>query len=178
LVASGKFACLEDGTHYRQNDPVGLRHGGSSMSRDGELERALSGVDEAKRKTLARLVTGAAFVAPVVVSFPIDGLTISAARAQCSNCTTSAKTFSDRRLKKGIARVATHQSSGLGLYRFKYLWSATEYVGVMAQEVREIMPNAVVEGDDGFLRVDYRALGIEMLTYATWRERNVATAAA
>ena len=127
---------------------------------------ALAGIDKEKRATLARLIGGSAFVAPIVVSFAMDALTVSNAHAAPPN---SFK-ISDRRLKRGIARVAT-LPSGLGLYRFKYLWSATEYVGVMAQEVRERVPAAVVEGADGFLRVDYAMLGFEMLTYAAWQRQ-------
>ena len=38
-------------------------------------------VDPEKRATLRRLAAGAAFVAPVVLSFPLSGLSISDARA-------------------------------------------------------------------------------------------------
>lgn len=66
---------------------------------------------------------------------------------------------SDRRLKTGIIRVGTHPA-GFGLYQFRYLWSDTEHVGVLAQEVIEVMPHAVIRGHDGYLRVNYAALGI------------------
>jgi hypothetical protein len=58
--------------------------------------------------------------------------------------------------------------SGLGLYRFKYIWGGPDHVGVLAQEVLDVAPHAVSVGADGFLRVDYEALGCEMLTYADW----------
>jgi hypothetical protein len=134
-----------------------------------KINDALAGVDEAKRATLTRLITGTAFVAPIVASFAMDGLTISKAQAAIANG--SGFVTSDRRLKTGIARVAT-LPCGLGLYRFKYLWGHIEYVGVMAQEVLEVMPAAVVKGADGFLRVDYQMLGLEMLTYDAWLQRN------
>jgi hypothetical protein len=136
---------------------------------ESKIDDALAGVDEAKRATLTRLVTGTAFVAPVVVSFAIDGLTISKAQAQFPNGS-GAVDVSDRRLKTRIARVAT-LPTGLGLYRFRYIWGDVEYVGVMAQEVLDVMPGAVVAGADGFLRVDYQMLGLEMLTYQSWRQR-------
>jgi hypothetical protein len=135
---------------------------------------ALAGFDEGKRKTLTRLLTGSAFVAPIVTSFAMDALTVSQAHAGASNSTLK---VSDRRLKTGIVRVAK-LASGLSLYRFKYLWSDIEYVGVMAQEAREIMPAAVTEGADGFLRVDYARLGLEMLTYPEWQKREAADAQA
>ena len=51
--------------------------------------------------------------------------------------------FSDIRLKRDIA-VIGRLDSGLGLYRYRYLWGDTVYVGVMAQEVALIRPEAVV----------------------------------
>jgi ABC-type Zn2+ transport system substrate-binding protein/surface adhesin len=50
-----------------------------------EVERALSGIDESKRRTLIRLLRGAAFVVPVVASFSMDGLTISEVHAHQSD---------------------------------------------------------------------------------------------
>jgi hypothetical protein len=82
-------------------------------------------------------------------------------------CSCSGGVPSDRRLKTAVTEVAA-LPSGLRLYRFKYRWSETEYVGVMAQEVSEIAPHAVIEADDSFLRVDYDALGLTMLPYAAW----------
>ena len=73
--------------------------------------------------------------------------------------TTTGTEVSDRRLKTGIIRVGTHPA-GFGLYRFRYLWSDTEHIGVMAQEVLEVLPHAVIRGEDGYLRVNYGALGI------------------
>jgi len=139
------------------------------MSDNKKIDDALAGIDAGKRQTLSRLITGTAFVAPVVASFAMDGLTISKAQAQPANGS-GALILSDRRLKTGVARVAT-LSSGLGLYRYRYIWSDIEYVGVMAQEVRDVTPEAVVAGTDGFLRVDYQMLGLEMPTYQAWRER-------
>jgi hypothetical protein len=139
------------------------------MSESKKIDDALAGIDEAKRATLTRLITGSAFVAPIVASFAMDGLTISKAQAVVANGSGFVP-FSDRRLKTGVARVAT-LPSGLGLYRFKYLWSDVEHVGVMAQEVLGVMPGAVVKDANGFLRVDYRMLGLEMLTYTAWQER-------
>ena len=56
------------------------------MTKDSpEVERALSGVDESKRRTLIRLLQGAAFAVPVVASFSMDGLTISEVHAHNSD---------------------------------------------------------------------------------------------
>ncbi|MQX50725.1 tail fiber domain-containing protein [Sinorhizobium medicae] len=80
---------------------------------------------------------------------------------------------SDRRLKRDIARLA-ELANGLGVYRFRYLWSDEVFVGVMAQEVLEVMPEAVVIGSDGYMRVNYTKLGIEMLSLEQWTSRLVA----
>ncbi|MGH6685074.1 MAG: tail fiber domain-containing protein, partial [Pseudolabrys sp.] len=71
---------------------------------------------------------------------------------------------SDARLKRDIALVG-RLDDGLGLYRYRYLWSDTVYVGVMAQEVALIHPDAVVHGSlDDYLRVDYSRLGLQLMT--------------
>src|SRR5262249_20990040 len=66
---------------------------------------------------------------------------------------------SDIRLKRDVARVG-QLDNGIGLYRFKYLWGERDYVGVMAQEVATVVPDAVVQGADGYLQVDYARLGL------------------
>jgi hypothetical protein len=134
--------------------------------RDENLDAALHGIDESKRATLRRLIVKGAFVTPIVASFAMSGLTVEVA-AQTANSTSSRPlTPSDRRLKTHVTRIAAHPA-GFGIYRFKYLWTDAEYVGVMAQEVLEAMPKAVVRGDDGFLRVDYAAIGMRMEQYAS-----------
>jgi hypothetical protein len=55
------------------------------MTESKKIDAALAGVDEAKRATLTRLLTGTAFVAPIVASFAMDGLTISKAQAAPAN---------------------------------------------------------------------------------------------
>jgi hypothetical protein len=87
---------------------------------------------------------------------------------------------SDLRAKHDIALLG-HLDNGLGFYRFSYNGSDAAYVGVMAQEVEAIMPDAVVRGDDGYLRVNYGRLGLHMQTWDEWvaaGEKIPATAAA
>jgi hypothetical protein len=78
------------------------------------------------------------------------------------------QTLSDIRVKRDIVRLA-RLDDGLGLYRFRYKWSDAVYVGVMAQEVMAVYPDAVTRGPDGYLRVDYGRLGLHMQTWAEWR---------
>jgi len=75
--------------------------------------------------------------------------------------------ISDLRLKEDIFPLE-RLGNDLGLYRFRYKWSKQQYVGVMAQEVAETNPEAVVSGSDGYLRVDYGRLGLRMMTWDEW----------
>lgn len=62
---------------------------------------------------------------------------------------------SDRRLKRDIVQIGT-RADGLGVYEFEYVWGGGRRTGLMAQEVRELYPDAVLEMPGGFLAVDYR----------------------
>jgi hypothetical protein len=74
---------------------------------------------------------------------------------------------SDIRLKHDIELLG-RLDNGLGFYRFAYNGSDQRYVGVMAQEVEAIRPDAVVRGRDGYLRVSYARLGLSMQRYEDW----------
>lgn len=74
---------------------------------------------------------------------------------------------SDVRLKRDVVEVA-RLDNGLGLYRYRYLWSDRVYVGVMAQEVAKLVPHAVMRGADGYLRVNYAELGLRLRTWDDW----------
>jgi hypothetical protein len=71
-------------------------------------------------------------------------------------------TVSDIRAKGGVERVG-EAGRDLPLYRFRYKGGSDEYIGVMAQDVLEVMPEAVSVGADGYYRVDYAKLGISMV---------------
>jgi len=77
------------------------------------------------------------------------------------------KNKSDIRLKHDIVMLG-HLDNGLGFYRFSYNGSEKAYVGVMAQEVQAVLPEAVERGKDGYLLVDYDRLGIRMETWDHW----------
>jgi endosialidase-like protein len=74
---------------------------------------------------------------------------------------------SDLALKNNVVLLG-HLDNGLGFYRFSYIGSTLPYVGVIAQEVQALMPEAVTRGRDGYLRVYYRKLGLELRTYRAW----------
>lgn len=75
--------------------------------------------------------------------------------------------LSDRKVKTNIVKVG--EKNGLNIYQFSYkdgisnsLDTSKTYEGVMADEVKEIMPDAVITGEDGYDRVNYGMIGIEM----------------
>jgi hypothetical protein len=74
---------------------------------------------------------------------------------------------SDVTLKHDITLLG-QLDNGLGFYRFSYNGSDKPYVGVMAQEVQVVMPDAVSRGRDGTLRVHYEMLGLKFQTYDQW----------
>jgi hypothetical protein len=74
---------------------------------------------------------------------------------------------SDVRLKHDVTLIG-RLDDGLGFYRFAYNGSEKVYVGVLAQEVQSVEPDAVVVGRDGYLRVYYDKLGLKFQTYDQW----------
>lgn len=71
--------------------------------------------------------------------------------------------LSDRRLKENIRPVGVDMQTGLQIYDFNYLGDPVSYRGVMADEVLEYMPAAVITDEDGFMRVNYAMLGIPFI---------------
>ncbi len=63
---------------------------------------------------------------------------------------------SDRRLKKNIRRLFT-RLDGLGVYLYQYLWGKW-HVGVIAQEVAVLRPDALGPSMGGFMTVNYGVL--------------------
>jgi hypothetical protein len=71
--------------------------------------------------------------------------------------------YSDRRLKQKIIQVG-EDARGFGIYEFAYRESPdVRYRGVMADEVEQVVPQAVEYGEDGFAKVNYGLLGLEMV---------------
>jgi hypothetical protein len=90
-----------------------------------------------------------------------------AARGGCGCGGGCGGTPSDIRLKRDIAQVG-ELDGGINLYRYRYQWSDTTYVGVMAQEVAAVKPEAVLRDADGYLHVDYARLGLRLQTWDQW----------
>jgi hypothetical protein len=87
--------------------------------------------------------------------------------ANCGNARDDAGTrpCSDRRAKENIVRLGTHPL-GIGLYLFDYKpefrdqWGHGRRLGVMADEVEEVLPEAVLWHPNGHKIVDHALLGI------------------
>ncbi len=62
--------------------------------------------------------------------------------------------YSDRRLKTEIKRVGT-LDNGLPVYSYRYKAGGATHLGLMADEVEKLHPEAVVEGHNGFKAVRY-----------------------
>jgi hypothetical protein len=126
-----------------------------------------------RRRALQILGLGGAVAATIALpgrwTRPIVESIVVPAHAQASQkaATTTDGGGSDIRIKHDIEPVG-ELANGLTLYRFRYKWSDTVYVGVMAQEVLEVDPGAVITGEDGFFRVNYRRLGIKMMEWDEW----------
>ena len=63
--------------------------------------------------------------------------------------------YSDERLKSNITRIGTHPL-GIGIYEYD-IFDRRE-IGVMAQEVQEVLPEAIHIDPSGFMMVDYGRL--------------------
>jgi len=68
--------------------------------------------------------------------------------------------FSDRTAKQNIVKIG-QLDNGLNLYRFEYIDAMKdvaghgEHVGVMADEVEHVFPEAVMMHDSGYKMVNY-----------------------
>lgn len=82
---------------------------------------------------------------------------------------------SDIRLKRDIHLLAT-LDDGMKIYSFRYLWSTTTYVGVMAQDLLEnpAWRDAVVSQANGFYAVNYAMLGLRMASLNEWNKTGIA----
>ena len=83
-------------------------------------------------------------------TFDIDiGVDFNPCRCSGGHC----YCYSDRRLKRNIHKIGQLEN-GLNVYTFNYIWDSALTVGVMADEVRKVKPEAVIN-INGFDLVDY-----------------------
>lgn len=132
----------------------------------GELLRNLE--SSKNQEPFARLQ----FLQNILGAFPTGGGGTSKSEGtsdQSGNIIGTAATlsaiFSDERLKDNIEFV--RNVGGVNVYRFNYADDDTRtFEGVIAQEIQETHPEAVIEDQNGFLKVDYSMLPVDMVEVA------------
>lgn len=65
---------------------------------------------------------------------------------------------SDRRLKKNIVKLGEYED-GLGIYQYDYINGSGPHIGVMADEVAKLRPEALGPVVDGYATVNYALIG-------------------
>jgi len=99
-----------------------------------KVDEVLERIDPAKRGFLKALVVGTAFVAPMVASFPMEGLSVYEAHAQGG----SNITFSDRNAKEAFApvdaRAILDRVARLSIETWRYKGQGIRHIGPMAQD--------------------------------------------
>jgi hypothetical protein len=134
----------------------------------GTTEESLKENSLSERRKFLKKAGKVALTAPAVALL----LSAENSPAQAQQAAPSGVTApSDRRLKQHVKRVGAIPN-GLPLYSFQYIWGGPTFVGVMAQDVLRVMPDAVMTDPDGFYRVDYEMLGTRMMTLPHWREQH------
>lgn len=80
---------------------------------------------------------------------------------------------SDCRIKEGLRRITPAEAAdlvkGVEVYRYRYSGETRERIGVIAQNIEEVAPEAVYKSADGVLQVDYAQLAV--LLFAALAER-------
>lgn len=87
-------------------------------------------------------------------------LLLAAAVSADSSAAPPPPAFSDARIKTDIAWVG--MKGNIPVYQYRYIGLATKFEGVMAQDILNIQPDAVVHAPSGLMAVDYAKLGMKL----------------
>jgi len=68
--------------------------------------------------------------------------------------------MSDRSMKENMEKVGNE--NGFNLYKFNYKGNIRTFIGVMADEVKKIIPEAVIRNKEGYDMVNYDLIGVQM----------------
>jgi len=77
------------------------------------------------------------------------------------NVATTVATMSDIRMKENISQTGT-SPSGIPIYEFNYIGDSNRYSGAMAQDLLEMNIDAVSVGKDGYYRINYNNIDVDM----------------
>jgi len=141
----------------------------ANMARDGALQQATQQaiIDQAKNQYAA--YTGMPASTIGYLSQALGATTVPQSQETTKqlglmdylSAGASIASMSDRRLKKNIESIG-ELNNGVKIYKWDWNEAGEEVgmvgsgIGVIAQEVAETMPEAVLEADNGYLMVDYR----------------------
>lgn len=114
------------------------------------LRQAAFGYGMTPMQTMQQLLTGSSQSGGTSSGFQFDSQIGQMANALGKG------SMSDRRLKSNIVRIGTHR---LGIGWYEYDIQDRHEEGVMAQELLDVMPEAVHMHEDGYYRVDYNLIG-------------------
>lgn len=108
-------------------------------------------------------VTGAASISGAVTmssSLSVAGNVSVSGALTCSSAIKGAtlQATSDIRLKKDLEEVEVADLSSLHAYTYTLRQDGKRHIGLIAQQVKEEYPEAVSEGADGFLSLDYNSV--------------------
>jgi hypothetical protein len=170
LSAAGGVSLLRSANAVMGGNIITLPGGETFPVNTGELNTYDNQSGVLQRVTALTLPQGCSGPASAAESTPITALP-AIAPADCTlggrlavgqtcgvDCTIAT---SDYRLKTDIVQVSV-APNGLPLYEFRYRGSDGVYRGVMAQDVLQHSPAAVIQRPDGYLAVDYAQLGLSM----------------
>jgi hypothetical protein len=136
---------------------AGLQTGARIAGLEGQIGAAQAGANLASGQALSSVFNlpaqflGAQYGAGQTPGF--GGLFSGGGGGGAMDIPMEGSAFSDRRLKTSIHRIST-RPDGLGVYEFEYIWGGGKHIGLMAQEVLGIYPDAV-GSVGGYYTVDY-----------------------
>ena len=164
VSASTRSAGFESAADRVLSDITRSQDAASQVFQLGDLERQIEATN-----TQAPL-EAVNYLMQLAQGFPTGGGTVSTTRtdnygqgmiaglANLANMAGSAIQASDVRLKENIEYIG--KDNGYNIYNYNYIKDPyTKYKGVMAQEVAETRPDAIVF-DKGYMYVDYSRLGV------------------
>ncbi len=130
---------------------IGMQLGGLGNVLNAQTKMAVNAADNSFLGNVGGIMGG---VAGMSEAFPTFGAGLGKIG--------TALIGSDIRLKDNIEFAGVDDVTGLNLYDFNYKWNPKRFRGVMAQEVKEMYPEAVYTSGAGWMAVYYDMLGIEM----------------
>ncbi len=80
---------------------------------------------------------------------------------------------SDRRLKTDIEPLENLSIQGLSAYRYTLKTDGKIHIGLIAQEVKKIMPEAVSADEKGYLSLDYNSIVALLVTKVNEQEKRI-----